>query len=89
MFVCQMAVNDLQRCVDADESQIFDREVRSRRARQRLAAAIGKVNVGAQRTFQIGKGCDFVMVQHFSQGVRTKGQRSHNVLVATAQAVPD
>jgi hypothetical protein len=45
-----------------------------------------EVNVRAQGTFQVGKGCDFVAQQQLSQGIRREGKRSHNVIVATERA---
>jgi len=47
----------------------------------------GEVNVRAEGPFQIGKGCDFVAEQQLSQGIGREGERSHNVIVATARSI--
>jgi hypothetical protein len=46
-----------------------------------------EVDIGAEGTFQIGQCRDFVVEQQLPQRIRREGERSHNVIVATKQAL--
>src|SRR5258708_27052022 len=46
----------------------------------------GEVDIRAERSFQTGKGCDFV-VEQLSQRIGGEQERSHNVIVSTKRCL--
>src|SRR5260370_5251977 len=47
----------------------------------------GEVDIRAERSFQTGKGCDFVVEQQLSQRIGGEQERSHNVIVSTKRCL--
>ena len=74
--------SDLAKCVETATVRVAGQVVKFFELSEN-----SEVHLRAEGTFQIGKRCNLVAQQQFSQGIRREGERSHNVIVTTKRIV--